>query len=245
METRVRGVLLTAALLTLLVLPGCATVHRWRAHRAEVRAAREEARTEAAQSSQSANSDNGVPPPVVQPEVERRKVKVPRIRSSNVELGAHYGILSIEDFGSHPAYGLDLAYHITEDLFLRAELGRSTGGLTSFETLSGNIRLLTEGERKFTYYDLGLGYNFLPGEAYFGRSRAMTSSFYVIGGAGATQFAGDKKFTVTVGAGYQVLPFDWMAVRIGLEDHMFQTDLLGTNKLTHNFEAGLGTTVFF
>ena len=244
METRVRGVLLTAALFTLLTLPGCATVHRWRAHRAEVRAAKEEARAEAAQANPSAGSDT-VPPGVVQPQVARHPAKVPRIRSSNFEIGAHYGILSIEDFGSHPAYGVDLAYHMTEDLFVRAEVGRSTGGLTSFETLGGNIRLLTEGERKFTYYDLGLGYNFLPGEAFFGRSRAMTSSFYLIGGAGATQFAGDKKFTVMVGAGYQVLPFDWLAVRIGFEDHMFQSDLLGSDKLTNNLEAGLGTTVFF
>lgn len=244
METRLRGLLLTAALLTLPALPGCATVHRWREHRAEVRAAREEARAEAAQSNPSAAGDS-VPPGAIQPQVERHKVEVPRIRSSNVEIGAHYGVMSIEDFGSHPAYGLDLAYHMTEDFFVRAEVGRSTGGLTSFETLSGNIRLLTEGERKFTYYDLGLGYNFLPGEAFFGRSRAMTSSFYLFGGAGATQFAGDKKFTVAVGAGYQVLPFDWMAVHIGFEDHMFQSDLLGTNKLTQNFEAGFGATVFF
>ncbi len=244
METRVRGLLLIAALVTLPALPGCATVHRWREHRAEVRAAREEARAEAAQSNPSAGSDS-VPPGVVRPQVERHPAKVPRIRSSNFEIGAHYGILSIEDFGSHPAYGVDLAYHMTEDLFIRAEAGRSTGGRTSFETLSGNIQLLTEGERRFTYYDLGLGYNFLPGEAFFGRSRAMTSSFYVIGGAGATQFGGDKKFTVMVGGGYQVLPTDWLAVHVGFEDHMFQTDLLGADKLTHNLEAGLGVTVFF
>lgn len=244
METRVRSLLLTAVLVTLPLLPGCATVHRWRAHRAEVRAAKEEARTEAAQASPSAGSDS-VPPGVVQPQVERHKVEVPRIRGSNIELGGHYGLMSIEDFGSHPSYGFDLAYHMTEDLFIRAEVGRSTGGLTSFETLSGNIRLLTEGERKFTYYDLGLGYNFLAGEAFFGRSRAMTSSFYVVGGAGATQFGGDKKFTVTVGAGYEVLPLDWLAVRVGFEDHMFQSDLLGTDKLTHNFEAGLGIAAFF
>lgn len=243
METRVRGLLLTAALLALLVLPGCATVHRWREHRAEVRAAQEEADIEATQGA-SASSDT-VPPGAIQPRVRRHPAEVPKIHTSNVELGIHFGLMSIEDFGSHPAYGLDLAYHLTEDLFVRAELGRSTGGLTSFETLSGNIRLLTEGERKFTYYDLGLGYNFLPGEAFFGGNRAMTSSFYVIGGAGATEFAGDKKFTVTVGGGYQVLPFDWLAVHIGFEDHMFQSDLLGSNKLTHNLEAGLGTTVFF
>ena len=73
----------------------------------------------------------------------------------------------------------------------------------------------------------------------------MTSSFYVVAGAGGTQFAGDKKFTVNFGGGYQVLPLDWLAVRIGVEDHLFQTDLLGAEKLTNNLEAVLGTTVFF
>ncbi len=47
-----------------------------------------------------------------------------------------------------PSYGLDLAYHMTEDLFFQAEAGRSTGGLTSFETLSGSLHLLTEAERQ-------------------------------------------------------------------------------------------------
>ena len=96
METRVRGLLLTAALMTLPLLPGCATVHRWREHRAEVRAAKEEARAEAAQASPSAGSDTRVPPGVIQPQVERQKVVVPRIRSSNIELGGHYGVMSIE-----------------------------------------------------------------------------------------------------------------------------------------------------
>jgi outer membrane beta-barrel protein len=240
METRVRRILLTAA--ALLALPGCATVHRWRVHRAEVRAAREEARREAAQ---SANSDSEMPPPVIRPEVVRRHAKAPKIRSSNFEIGAHFGVLSIEDFGSHPTYGVDLAYHVTEDFFLRAEIGRATAGRTSFETLGGNVQLLTEGERKFTYYDFGLGYNFLPGEAFLGGKRAMTSSFYLETGVGATQFAGDKKFTVNVGAGYQILPVDWLTVRLGVEDHIFQTDLLGASKLTNNLEAVLGTTVFF
>lgn len=241
METRVRRVLLTAA--ALLALPGCATVHRWRVHRAEVRAAREEARREAAAG--PADSGGGMPPPVVRPQVVRRHAEAPAIRSSNFEVGARFGVLSIEDFGTHPTYGVDLAYHVTEDFFLRAELGRATAGRTSFETLGGNIQLLTQAERKFTYYDVGLGYNFLPGEAFFGGRRAMTSSFYLLTGVGATQFAGDKKFTVTVGAGYQVLPLDWLTVRLGVEDHIFQTDLLGTNKLTNNLEAFLGTTVFF
>ena len=82
---------------------------------------------------------------MIEPQVERRKIKVPKIRSSNIELGGHYGVMSIEDFGSHPSTASTAAYHITEDFFFQAEAGRSTGGLTSFETLSGNLRLLTEG----------------------------------------------------------------------------------------------------
>jgi outer membrane beta-barrel protein len=240
METRFRGLLLTAAL---VALPGCATVHRWREHRAEVRAARQEARREAAEARESSSGD-AAPPPVIQPEVERRRVTVPRIRRSNVEIGAHYGVLSIEDFGVRPTYGVDLAYHITEDFFLDAEGGLATAGRTSFETLN-NIQLLTQAERKFTYYDLGLGYNFLPGEVFLGRGHAMTSTFYVLGAVGATRFAGDQKFTVTFGAGYQVLPLDWLAVHLSVEDHMFQSNILGANKLTNNLEADLGTTVFF
>ena len=240
METRVRGVLLTFAL---LALPGCATVHRWREHRAEVRAARAEARAEGAM--QRSAYAEGTPPPVIQPEVTRRHVTVPKIRRSNVEIGAHYGVLSIQDFGVRPTYGLDLAYHITEDFFLRAEAGTATAGHTSFETLGGNIQLLTPSQRKFTYYDLGLGYNFLPGEAFLGSRRAYTSTFYLLGAVGATQFGGDKKFTVTVGAGYQVLPLDWLAVHLAVEDHLFQSSILGSAKLTNNLEASLGTTVFF
>ena len=64
----------------------------------------------------------------------RRKITVPKIRSRNVEVGLHYGVLSIEDFGTHPSYGITAAYHVTEDFFFQAEYGRSHAGRTSFET---------------------------------------------------------------------------------------------------------------
>ncbi|MGB9330149.1 MAG: outer membrane beta-barrel domain-containing protein, partial [Steroidobacteraceae bacterium] len=153
-------------------------------------------------------------------------------------------VISIEDFGTHPSYGATAAYHITEDFFFQAEVGRATAGNTSFETLSG-ISLLTGSERRFTYYDLSLGYNFLPGEAFIGRGRAMTSAFYLIGGIGGTDFAGDTKFTVNFGAGYRVVPTDWLAVHITVQDRVFQSDLFGTTKLTNNLQAQIGTTVFF
>jgi outer membrane beta-barrel protein len=154
-------------------------------------------------------------------------------------------VISIEDFGTNPSYGLMAAYHITEDFFFQGEWGRSTAGKTSFETLNGGVQLLTEAERRFTYYDLSLGYNFLPGEAYIGRGHAMTSAFYLLGGIGATEFAGDTKFTVNFGAGYRVVPTDWLAVHISVQDRVFNSDLLGTTKLTNNLEARITTTVFF
>jgi outer membrane beta-barrel protein len=230
MESRLRILLLTVVLAT---LPGCATVRHW-FHRDHPSAA----------DSAPAEDDNTPPPRVVDPEVARRKITVPNIRSRNIEVGINYGVISIEDFGTHPVYGATAAYHITEDFFFQAEVGRATAGNTSFETLSG-IALLTGSERRFTYYDLSLGYNFLPGEAFIGRGRAMTSAFYLIGGIGGTDFAGDTKFTVNFGAGYRVVPTDWLAVHITVQDRVFQSDLFGTTKLTNNLEARIGTTVFF
>ena len=240
METGIRVLLLTVAL---AALSGCATVSNWFHHRQEARDEQAQARDDAQRAEQSPDDDNA--PRVVEPSVERRKITVPKIRSANVELGLDYGAMSIEDFDTNPSYGATLAYHVTEDVFLQAEYGRSKGGRTSFETLGGNIQLLTPAERHFTYYDLSLGYNFLPGEAFLGRGIALSSAFYILGGIGSVKFAGDDKFTVNFGAGYRVLPSDWLAVHITVQDRVFQSDLLGTTKLTNNIEMRIGTTVFF
>jgi outer membrane beta-barrel protein len=231
MESGIRVLLLTALLAG---LSGCASVRSWFHHRAQP-----------APAAGDESQDQSAPPRVIEPEVARRRITVPKIRSSNIELGATYGVLSIEDFGSHPVYGLIAAYHITEDFFFQGEAGRSRGGRTSFETLGGNVQLLTQSERHFTYYDLSLGYNFLPGEAFLGRGIALTSAFYLLGGIGSTDFAGDTKFTVNFGAGYRVVPTDWLAVHITVQDRVFQSSILGTTKLTNNLEARIGTTVFF
>lgn len=185
------------------------------------------------------------PPRVIEPEVERREVRVARIDSENIEVGVHYGALSIEDFGTGPVQGLTAAYHVTEDIFLEAAFGRSRAGRSSYEELGGEVQLLTPSERRFTYYSLSLGYNLLPGEVYIGRSLAMTSALYLVGGVGSTRFAGDDRFTMNFGAGYRLLPTDWLAVRIEVQDRVFQSDLLGRDKLTNNISAHLGLTVFF
>jgi outer membrane beta-barrel protein len=184
-------------------------------------------------------------PQVVEPAVKRREIEPAGIDTENFEAGAFVGTISIEDFGSSLVYGARIAYHFTEDLFTEATVGSSKAGRTSYEELSGAVELLTDSERQFTYYDLALGWNVLPGEVFFGGRRAMPSAVYLTLGAGSTTFAGDDNFTVALGAGLRVLANDWIAVHLDVRNSMFQSDLLGEDKLTQNLQVGLGVTAFF
>jgi len=240
METRIR-VLLLALLVT--TSSGCASLHwPFHRHRQPTAAGTETAADAAAASAAEAAA---LPPTVIEPQVERRKIKVPKIKSQNIELGGYYGEISIEDFTSVPVSGLRFAYHVTEDFFFQADTGRATGGKTSFETLSGNVTLLTNAERQFTFYNLSLGYNFLPGEVFLGRNFVMTSGLYLLGGIGGVKFAGNQNFTVNFGAGFRVLPTDWLAIHIEAQDLVYKSDLLGVTRLKNNLTATLGATVFF
>jgi outer membrane beta-barrel protein len=196
--------------------------------------------------------DREAPPPtaeppgqVIDPEVERREVKEPKIDREDFEVGAFVGMMSIEDFGSDVSYGLRLAYHITEGFFVEATAGTSRAGLTSFEVLSGGARLISDSERDLIYYNLNLGYNILPGEVFLGEGRAYNTNLYLIAGLGSTTFAGDDRFTVNVGAGYRFLLNDSVAIHLDFRDHLFDIDLLGEEKTAHNLEGHLGVTVFF
>jgi outer membrane beta-barrel protein len=233
METRIRLLLLSIAA---AAMSGCASMH-WPWHHPK---------PDAAPSASSGAQDVDAPPPsVIEPQVERRDVKVPKIRAKDIELGAYYGELSIQDFGAQPVEGGRLDYHINEDLFVEATYGRAKGGRTSYELLSGNVQLLSDAERRFTYYNLSLGYNLLPGEVFIGRNLAMTSALYMIGGIGNVKFAGDQNFAVNFGAGFRVLPTDWLALHIDVQDLVFKSDDIGVNQLKNNLQATIGATVFF
>jgi outer membrane beta-barrel protein len=185
------------------------------------------------------------PGQVIEPEVERREIKEPAIDREDFEVGGFVGIMSIEDFGSNVVYGARLAYHVTEGFFIEGTLGQTEAGLTSFEELSGGARLIDDDERKFTYYNLNVGYNVLPGEGFVGEGHAYNTSLYLIAGLGSTRFAGDDRFTVNFGAGFRFLLTDSLAFHMDFRDHLFDIDLLGEEKTAHNLEAHLGLTVFF
>lgn len=183
--------------------------------------------------------------PLIEPDVARRDLQEVQIDTENIELGVYAGILSVEDFGSAPVMGAMAAWHFTEDLFLQGHLYSSKAGLTSYEVLSGAARLLTDSERDYTGYDLSVGYNLFPGEAFIGRKRAYNTAFYLLAGIGSTKFGGDDRFTLNLGVGYRLLPTDWLAWHIGFRDHVFASDLTGQDKNTHNMEIQTGLTTFF
>ncbi len=223
MEIRPGSILLIAALMS-----GCSWFHRGPKSQPEI-----------------------VPEPVdadtsiITPQVQRRVIKTPKIKARNFEIGANFGALSIQDFGTNPLYGARLAYHVTEDIFLEGSIARSKAGTTSLEDVFPNITVLSDSGRKLTYYDLDVGYNFLPGEVFLGRGRAFNTALYAVVGMGAVKFADQDKFALNFGVGTRILLTDWLDMHLDVKDHVFETDITGRTKNVHNIEATLGFAWFF
>lgn len=193
---------------------------------------------------QSAPAGADASAPVIDPKVERREVQPPDIDTEDFELTGFFGLISVEDFGTNAVYGARLGYHVTENFFVEGTYG-TTGDVqdSSFETLT-NVDLLG-GDRKYSYYNLAVGWNVLPGEVFIGSSRAFNSALYVVGGAGSTSFADDDLFTFMFGAGYRILATDSIALHFDVRDYLFNNDITGEDKTTNNIEFTLGVSWFF
>ncbi|MEP2652672.1 MAG: outer membrane beta-barrel domain-containing protein, partial [Paraglaciecola sp.] len=160
------------------------------------------------------------------------------------ELGLLVGVISIEDFSSSSLLGVRAAYHINEDFFIEATYGQAEAGETSFEVLSGGAPFLTDDERDYSFYNVSFGYN-LNGETFFTDNLVFNSATYFTLGAGSTEFGGDERFTVSLGAGYRLFVTDYLALHFTLRDHLFNSELIGEEKTTHNIEYGFSATFFF
>lgn len=182
---------------------------------------------------------------VIDPEVVPREIKPVAIDTEDFEFGAYVGMLAIQDFDADVLYGIRAAWHFSENFFFEANYGSSKGDLTSYEELSGGAPLFEDSERDYTFYDVNLGWNALPGEVFVFDKYAVKSDFYVIGGAGNTEFLDDNFFTLTIGAGYRLLMNDWVTWRVDVRDHIFDRDAFGQNETTNNLELSTGITFFF
>ncbi|MGO9634227.1 MAG: outer membrane beta-barrel domain-containing protein [Steroidobacteraceae bacterium] len=225
MENRLSSILLAAALLS-----GCSWFHRGDKTPAPAPVTVEEPQAN---------------PSIIEPQVTRRVVTTPKVKAKDFEAGVYFGALSIQDFGTNPVYGVRAAYHVTEDFFLEAYGARSQAGLSSLEDVFPNITVVSNSGRYFTYYDLDVGYNVLPGEVFLGRGRAFNSALYVTVGIGDVKFANQDQFALNFGVGYRVTLTDWLAMHLDVRDHVFESDLFGVNKNVDNVEAILSLTTYF
>ena len=189
------------------------------------------------------NPERGESEQVIQPEIDRRQVRIPRIDTEDFEIGAYAGLLSIEDFGAEPVYGARLVYHVSEDFFVEGIYGKST--LTDKALCDLGLCLFPERVQDLSYYALSVGYNIFPGEIFIGRGRAMTSTVYLLAGVGNTSFLDENHFTMNFGLGLRILPVDWLALHITFRDHLFESDILGTKEIKNNFELTAGLSVYF
>jgi|GEM_PF-292932 len=181
---------------------------------------------------------------VIEPQLERREVKVTHIPSNDFELGAFVGTYDTENFGASLVGGVRLGYHITEDFFAEAVYGQTSVSDQSFrQILPGGI--FQTPKETLRYYELLAGYNIFPGEIFLGRTHAKVSTLYLIGGLGTTNFVGESHETFDVGFGMRVFLADWAAVQVDMRDHIFALDLLGTRQNTQNLELTAGLTFFF
>jgi len=182
---------------------------------------------------------------VIQPDIERRTISTDAIDTEDFEVGAYVGMISIADFNSELVYGARAAWHISEDFFLEGTYAQSQADLTSFEKLSGGSPLFEDAERDYTFYNLSVGWNALPGEIFVFGGRAFKSDLYLMFGGGNTDFLGDKWFTLSAGIGYRLLLTDWLSWRVDIRDHVFDRDTFGDDETTHNVEFTTGIAVFF
>lgn len=197
----------------------------------------------------AAEGDTVDEPPVIDPNIVRLGLKEADIDSMDIELGASFGFMSIEDFGTHEVYALRGAWHVTEYLFLEGQYGYSKAGNTSAESLDTSLNLLTDDERELTYYNASLGFNALPGEVFIGDNSAFNTDIYLLIGAGTTEFADDRMFTINAGVGIRFIALDWLAIHVTFQDLIFEkvavVDPANSGDSAHNMQYTTSITVFF
>jgi outer membrane beta-barrel protein len=181
---------------------------------------------------------------VIVPQVERRPLQRPRFPSNDFTVSLFAGSYHTQNFGSSGVSGVRLGYHITENFFVEGTLGRTKLSDEAFrQILPGGV--FASADQKLSYYHVGLGYNLLNGESFFGSNVAKLTQGYVLAGAGSTKIAEQNKQTVMLGFGMRVVLNDWFVVQADFREHLFSLDLLGKRQNTRNPEVSVGLTVTF
>ena len=182
--------------------------------------------------------------PVIEPEVARQSLRLPRLPNKDFEAALFAGTYATQNFGSAAVLGVRLGYHLSEDFFVQGSYGRSRVSDEAFrQVLPGGV--FPHGKETLQYAHLALGWNLLPGEAFVGRGIAKAGALYLLGGVGSTHVVQQRRQTLVIGAGGRLLVRERLALQLDLRDHLFSLDLLGRRERTQNLEATLGLAWHF
>ncbi len=181
---------------------------------------------------------------VIDPNVPRRDVKLPRIPNKDFLIGGFIGSYATQNFGTSMVYGGRLGYAITEDFYVEGVYATTKVSDENFrQILPGGV--FVSPEQTLRYYNLSAGYNILPGEVFFGSRYAKAAALYVMAGVGSTKFLEQRKQTLNFGLGLRVMLKDWASIQVDMRDHVYSLDLLGRRQSTNNLELSAGATFYF
>ena len=155
------------------------------------------------------------------------------INNEIFELGIFGGIINIENFTSEFAQGISATFRASEDYFIQYNFLQADVALTAIESSSfiegtqiPALKYDLGKDRKFTHYDLLVGYNLFQGEFFPSSSKANLSTLYVIAGVGNTEFGRESSMTYTVGIGYQIALNRRFGLHIDFRDYIYRSGLV-------------------
>lgn len=192
------------------------------------------------------NSDESKAPAVrvVEPDKKTDSARAAIMDTERYELGVYTGFLSVEDFNTNPVIGLSFVYHIDPKWFAQFNYGTSSVDRATFEEVIDE-NFLASSDRDFTYMTIAGAYQILHGRSYFRESGKYNSGFYVLGGLGNVEFAGNSSSSLVVGASYRIVRTDWLLIHFDYRSHIFDREFIGDDKQTFNNELVVGFNYFF
>ena len=157
------------------------------------------------------------------------------INNEVFELGIFGGIINIENFTSEFAPGISATFRASEDFFIQYTYLQADVGLTAVESSSWDEVSQTHTfkylgkDRKFTHYDLLVGYNLFQGEFFPAQAQANLSTLYLVAGVGDTEFGKESSMTYTLGIGYQIALSRRFGLHIDFRDYIYKSGLVTEN----------------
>ncbi|MFL0799320.1 MAG: outer membrane beta-barrel domain-containing protein [Agarilytica sp.] len=182
---------------------------------------------------------------VIDPDKKTTSANPAALDTEHFEIGFNAGLLSVEDFNTNTMKRFSFKYYFNEKVFVEAALGSAKTKPSGVEVSDG-LNFISD--RKFKYTSVSGGYQVLKGRAFWGNRRKYNSGLYLIGGLEKVDFASNSETGLVIGVSYKTTLTDWFSINLDFKDHIVNrniTNIVDSEKLTHNSEISIGFNTFF